>query len=928
MRAPRPPLFPALSLSPELDAKLSPSAALLAVLGLGAVARVAHLLALRESPLFGSLQLDAAYYDAWAREIADGTWIGKAAFWVDPLYAYLLGTIYALVGHDLLVPRLFNAALGLGTAGLVALTARRVWGSRTAALAAAVLTLFFVPAIHFEGQLEKTALSVFLMAAAVYLFLLGTSRALLASGAVLGLAVLARGNALVLLPAAIACLALGWDTSEGTRSPKPQRLRRAAIFCGGALPIVALATLHNYAATREFVPTTTNLGINLYLGNHPGNTHGYYEPPPFSHPSTANEVTDFRSEAERRTGESLSDAQLSRYWTGQALEALLKEPGAAVARTLRKLNLALHDDEVPDSDAVELAAEWSPLLRSPLFWFGALVPLVALGGAVGRARREVRIVTAVAILYLLSLLPFFVMARLRVQLLPMAAVLGSGAVVWAIAAVQNRDGRTLLRGLGLVAGVALVCFYRPAWMADRRANSLAVSWNNLGASLVEAGKIDDAIRAYERAIGVRDDAVPAALRSLSQLYEDKGDTQRAEALLRRLVELRPDSQSARERLERLASRNRESVRTALSRARTLVREGREQEAIEVLQDAVRTGPYDEGLRYYLGELMERHATPEAMTEFFTAEIERDPKPQTSRYFRAVGLARAGDVEGAIAELRRALEIDPAHEMSQHKWGLLLEGKGDPAGALEHVLEATRIHPDFRGALEDAARLAERLGRRAEAQALRDRAAQADPNSPRRFLHWARYLHQRGRHLPAWHEVQRMLAERPTDAEARALRDEIRAALEKAGVPVPVERPAPRSAAEAWSLTDEAQSALKKKLSAAPPDSATWIVYDARHPSAEALARELSRAFGEAGWQVRKLAPAGIALKAGVHVFAAEEPSAACRAVADALGAAGFSPMFGTGYRPFVEERRRTDPNFAAIDFEAAQDHVLAVGRKP
>jgi tetratricopeptide (TPR) repeat protein len=211
-----------------------------------------------------------------------------------------------------------------------------------------------------------------------------------------------------------------------------------------------------------------------------------------------------------------------------------------------------------------------------------------------------------------------------------------------------------------------------------------------------------------------------------------------------------------------------SAQLARSRARALLRDGNYDQAVTVLQAAVRQGPYDEGLHYALGNLMVEHASPEATVAFFSSEAARDEKPQTSHYFMALGRERMGDPDGAVAELRRALAIDPAHEMSQRQWGLLLERQGKLQPALEHLLEATRIHPEYRPALLDAARLAERLGRPVEGADLRERARVAEPSTPRRFLYWARYLHEHGRETDALQELAR-LQEFPDDVEALELR---------------------------------------------------------------------------------------------------------------------------------------------------------------
>src|SRR5438034_218015 len=55
--------------------------------------RLAHLWAMRHSPLFETLLGDANGYDLWAQQIAGGDWIGHDVFYQAPLYAYFLGAI-------------------------------------------------------------------------------------------------------------------------------------------------------------------------------------------------------------------------------------------------------------------------------------------------------------------------------------------------------------------------------------------------------------------------------------------------------------------------------------------------------------------------------------------------------------------------------------------------------------------------------------------------------------------------------------------------------------------------------------------------------------------------------------------------------------------------------------------------------------------
>lgn len=163
---------------------------LAAVLGLAAalrLLRLLHLLAISNSPFADALQLDHRAYDEWGQRIAAGQLVGTGPFFVDPLYAYVLGGVCALVGRSLLLVRLLQVGLGVATCWLTARIARRAYGDAALATLAALLLAIFIPAVHYESAIEKTALGVFLLALALDRYLVGTTGAALAAGVALGL---------------------------------------------------------------------------------------------------------------------------------------------------------------------------------------------------------------------------------------------------------------------------------------------------------------------------------------------------------------------------------------------------------------------------------------------------------------------------------------------------------------------------------------------------------------------------------------------------------------------------------------------------------------------------------------------------------------------------------------------------------------------
>ena len=89
--------------------------------------RVFHVLQMRNAPFFHLLIGDAKSYDAWARTIAGGDWIGQEIFYQAPLYPYFLGVVYAVFKTDPLVARLIQAVLSALACVFLALAGRKLF---------------------------------------------------------------------------------------------------------------------------------------------------------------------------------------------------------------------------------------------------------------------------------------------------------------------------------------------------------------------------------------------------------------------------------------------------------------------------------------------------------------------------------------------------------------------------------------------------------------------------------------------------------------------------------------------------------------------------------------------------------------------------------------------------------------------------------
>jgi len=450
--------------------KASLTSPFVVVLLLAAILRVAHVLALRPLPLFKRLMIDSEFYDQWAQGIAGGDWIGGAgAFFMDPLYPYFLGLLYRLFGHDLLMARLWQAALGVATCGLVGLMGRQL-GGKAIGTAAALLVALYQPLVFEGGEIEKTALGVFLITASLLLAMQKPVLSKGGAGACLALAALARSNLLVMAPlGAVWFLLVPEDAPSSPRTPGfvdrwRERItgppgRSAGAFILGWLLVLLPVLWRNHHVSGEWVLTTSQAGANFYLGNNPSNDTGSFAPLPFVRALPRYQDGDFRARAEAVAGRSLTPGEVSSFWFREALTHLREHPGFAAKVFFRKFTLFWGDFEVPDGWSMYFIRQYSPALRLAFLTFGWLLPLAVLGlMASFRGNRQVHLLVAFVATYNLSLVAFYVHSRYRVYVVPPLAVLAAFGLKWLWDHARRRAWREAVPGLVTASCAGLFSF--------------------------------------------------------------------------------------------------------------------------------------------------------------------------------------------------------------------------------------------------------------------------------------------------------------------------------------------------------------------------------------------------------------------------------------------------------------------------------------
>ena len=525
--------------------------------------RLIHVLSIRDTVWFRYPIIDAATYHDAAVAIAAGQGHPDRVFWQPPGYAYFLGAVYAMTGGSDLIARVIQCALGGVTAVLTARIGALLFG-RGVGLAAGCAAAAYGTLVYFDATLLTPALGVPLLLLAIWLALRAereraAPRLWAGAGLFTGLAGLVTANALVLAPL------FAWRARK-----------RWWIVAVSALLAILPATLRNATHGGEAVLLSSNMGINLYIGNN----------------ARYDETVGVRPDLQwrhltaepRRVG--IRDAAGgSAYFVRRVLQYAASNPADFLLLQAKKFRLLLGGNEIYRNQAIYPERSSSPLLAALLwkipglaFPFGLLLPIAAVGLAIG-ARRAPLLAWSVAV-YALSVVAFFIAARYRVPLVPLLLVFAAEGGRWLWKEARSRQRLLAVAGMAAVyaianlgqgrmdsrmnadaeysVGVRLALAGHPHEARDRFRRALdlkpgyAEAWSNLGVIEARDGNMEVAGRAFLRAVELAPDET-AALANLAIYYEKEGRPEEAARLYERILSLDPGDAVAAARLQALRS---------------------------------------------------------------------------------------------------------------------------------------------------------------------------------------------------------------------------------------------------------------------------------------------------------------------------------------------------------------------------------------
>lgn len=648
----------------------------LALFTVALAARALHFHAMRDSLLYDVLIADAGQYDRWAQRIAGGDWLGSEVFYQTPLYPYLLGALYRLFGHDPWIVRGVQALFGALSCVFLARAGAGFFSERAGWLAGILLALY-APALFFDGILQKASLDLLLMTAWLWLVAAAQRRPSGAkwfgTGLLLGAMILNRENAAALVPVLLAwALWLGWPRGGARALAGPVLV---ALGLSALLVPVGLRNLHVGGA---FLVTTSQMGSNFYIGNHRG-ADGGYTPMRAGRGDPLYEREDARRIAEDDLKRPLGPGEVSRYWLARSWDDIRSAPVEWARLLAWKWFLTWNRVELVDAEAVHTHAQESlPLAILGVFHFGVLVPLAAAG--VWWTRREWRrlwLLHATALAFAASVTVFYVFARYRYPLVPVAALFaGVGLAGFWQRLPRARAGG--VRELAIALALVVVAAIGSNWPVPQRYDDDAITYYNAGTTLLDAGRVQDAVALLERAERA-DPGFPETYNNLGRAWLAIGDAGAARGALERGVALAPEHAILHLNLAVATLRQGDATRTRVLLERAI--------ALDSLLAAA-YGP--------LAELELQSGDVAKATEHLRRAVELAPESAVAHADLALGWIVEGRLPEAVDELRAALRLDPTLVPVRNRLAWILATTADPA---------------LRNAAESLA-LAEDLGRRA------------------------------------------------------------------------------------------------------------------------------------------------------------------------------------------------------------------------
>ncbi len=702
----------------------------LLVAALAVVVRWIYLFELSLEPGFTVPMVDERWHWEWAHDIIENSFWGEGAWFRAPLYPYFLAVLVWITDSTMFWVKFLQVLLCGGTAFFIYRLGENLFHSRVGLLAG-IIYAFYGTMLYYETMLLIPSLFLFFIVWGMFRLVAYkhsvSIKTWLLTGIIFGLAAISRPNILLVIPLLMLWMILALARGREIIA----RIKRPLVLGLGLALAVAPVTIRNAIVTGEFILISSQGGVNLYLGNNPvanGLTMLMPEVDLTENLGWSKFMPATKAAAQREAGRQMSEAELSSFWTGKAIDFVIEHPDQFLELVFKKSVYLISGYENSDNHDIYYERNKS-ILYSLLLWdfglkfpYGLLFPFTLAGIILYRREwRKLLPVYVFLIGYIPTIVLFLVTARHRLPFVPFMIIIAAAGILKLIYLIKTRRLNRARTPLVIMLVVALIFNFRYFDLKGVGSNEFQIHFNagikyehlgdykraeqeylkadqvypfspslmtNLGHAQYQQGKLREAAHNYARALD-RDPRYHRAYNNLGLLIESNRNFDSAVVLYNKAVRYF-NAQEAREH---------ELGRIYVNLANAYEQVGKIDSAAYAYRKAMESAPllgpayskaaaffarheryeltdslFVEGMRRHelsAGDFfnwglsyIERQRYSDGIGMMFRA-LKRDTSLYQAYYVIAVGLFEGGyPVDTVNSYLDRCLNINPAYEPAQ------------------------------------------------------------------------------------------------------------------------------------------------------------------------------------------------------------------------------------------------------------------------
>jgi tetratricopeptide (TPR) repeat protein len=466
--------------------------------------------------------IDPLYHDLWARQIASGDFLGSGPFFRAPFYAYFLGLIYAVLGPSLAAAKIIQHLTGAATCSVIFLFSDKYF-SRKVAITAGLLSAFNWVIIYHEDELLLDSLlvlfSVLLIWSLMKAWEIPKYRYFFFSGLLLGLSAITRPNYLAFIPVILIWLVLLFKNQYRKIAGS-----FAMVILGGTILILPV-TLRNYIVGHDKVLIASQGGINFYIGNNLYADGASALMPEFGATWQYSDAEYLAKKESGRLGQDMKQSEVSSFYYQKGFDFIKKMPLNWLILTIKKTYYFWYAFEISNNQNLYFFRKFASItnILPPLFFLISPLSLIGLV-LIFRLDPKYHIIGYFIILYMLTVIGFFVNSRFRLPVLPFLIILAAYAFWEIFRWISGRNIKKILVAISSLA--ALFCFTNIDFTGISH-ESFAMSHFSLGNVYLKKGLTDKALNEYDSALKMAS-CVPKAHLNRGIIFFSKGDYKKAE----------------------------------------------------------------------------------------------------------------------------------------------------------------------------------------------------------------------------------------------------------------------------------------------------------------------------------------------------------------------------------------------------------------